>query len=82
MVFNFTQKVLKLQMEKIIKNFVKHMNLDDILKKLDKSISLSFEESKFMFDELTSGQVSDDIIEKILIKLSSKGESIEEISGE
>ncbi len=57
------------------------MNLDDILKKLDKSISLSFEESKFMFDELTSGQVSDDVIEKILIKLSSKGESIEEISG-
>ena len=57
------------------------MNLDDILKKLDKSISLSFEESKFMFDELTSGQVSDDIIEKILIKLSSKGESVEEISG-
>ena len=42
------------------------MNLDDILKKLDKSISLSFEESKFMFDELTSGQVSDDVIEKII----------------
>ena len=55
--------------------------MKDILKKLNKNQNLSFEESKFAFEQIMSGQTNEEEIYNFLILLSKKGETSDEIAG-
>ena len=55
--------------------------MDKILTKLKNKQNLNFEESKFAFESMMSGKVSDDKIHDFLTFSSSKGETSDEIAG-
>ena len=52
----------------------------EMLEKLKKGVSLGFEEASAMFDEILSGSVEEPLMEAVLLALSEKGESEEEIA--
>jgi len=55
--------------------------MKEILLKLKKKENLSFEESKYAFESIMSGQVKEDQIYDFLTLASEKGETSDEISG-
>jgi len=57
------------------------MNIKEIINKNSEQISLTVEQSEMLFSEIMTGNVSDETISKVLINLSNKGESVEEITG-
>ena len=57
------------------------MKIEEIIKKISDQISLNTSESEILFNEIMTGKLSDITIKKILIDLSNKGESVEEITG-
>ncbi len=57
------------------------MNLEKIIKKTVEKISLDLNESKFLFSNIMDGKINDEDLKKILISLSEKGETVEEITG-
>ena len=57
------------------------MSIESIIKKTSDKISLTIDETEILFREIMIGNLSDEILKKILINLSNKGESIEEITG-
>ncbi len=57
------------------------MKIDNIVKKTLDKISLTVDEAEILFREIMDGKFSDEILKKILINLSNKGESIDEITG-
>ncbi len=56
-------------------------NLENIISNISKGNDLTFEESKKIFLDIMSGKMTEDLIYKFLINLSSKGETAEEIAG-
>ena len=56
-------------------------NLEQLIKNISKGKNLSFEESKSIFLNIMSGNMSEDLIYKFLVNLSTKGETAEEIAG-
>ena len=57
------------------------MNIKEIINQNSEQISLTVEQSEMLFSEIMAGNVSDETISKVLINLSNKGESVEEITG-
>ena len=57
------------------------MKLENIIKKTLDQISLTVNETEILFREIMDGKISDEVLKKILLNLSNKGESIEEITG-
>ena len=57
------------------------MNFKEILDKTYKKISLSEKESIMLFTKIMEGKCNNEEIKKILLNLSEKGESVEEITG-
>ena len=57
------------------------MKIEEIIKKISDQISLSTIESEILFNEIMTGKLQDTTIKKILLDLSNKGESVEEITG-
>ena len=57
------------------------MKIEKILKKTEDKISLTIDESEILFREIMDGKFSDELLKKILLSLSNKGESVEEITG-
>ena len=57
------------------------MKIDEIINKLEEKISLSLIEAKEIFNLIMNGEIADEKVKKILVLLSIKGESIEEITG-
>ena len=57
------------------------MKIEEIIKKISDQISLSTIESEILFNEIMTGKLPDITIKKILLDLSNKGESVEEITG-
>ena len=57
------------------------MKLENIIKKHLDQISLTVNETEILFREIMDGKISDEVLKKILLNLSNKGESIEEITG-
>ena len=57
------------------------MKIEEIIKKISDQISLNTSESEILFNEIMTGKLPDPTIKKILIDLSNKGESVEEITG-
>ena len=55
--------------------------MDEIIKKLKNKKNLTFEESKFAFENMMSGQVKDEKIHDFLVFSSTKGETSDEIAG-
>tara|TARA_Y100000817_G_scaffold309016_1_gene297541 strand:+ start:608 stop:1600 length:993 start_codon:yes stop_codon:yes gene_type:complete len=55
--------------------------MEEIIKKLKNNENLSFEESKYAFENMMSGKVSEDQIHNFLTHSSNKGETSEEIAG-
>ena len=55
--------------------------MKEIIKKLKNNENLSFEESKYAFENMMSGKVSEDQIHNFLTHSSNKGETSEEIAG-
>ena len=53
----------------------------NIIQKLKNNTHLTFLESKFLFEEIFSGNISEIELEEILVSLSKKGEYFEEIAG-
>ena len=51
------------------------------IKDISKGKNLTFDESKFIFLSIMSGNISEDLIFKFLINLSKKGETADEIAG-
>ena len=54
---------------------------ENLINNISKGKNLSFEESKLIFLEIMSGNLSEELICKFLISLSEKGETAEEIAG-
>ena len=54
---------------------------EEIIKDIKKGKNLSFEESKSIFLNIMSGNISDDLIFEFLTSLSLKGETADEIAG-
>ena len=54
---------------------------EELINKISKKENLSFEESKLIFLDIMSGNLSDDLIYSFLINLSKKGETADEIAG-
>jgi len=52
-----------------------------LINNISKGKNLSFEESKTLFLSIMNGNMSEDLIYKLLVNLSSKGETSEEIAG-
>src|SRR6056300_371628 len=57
------------------------MNTLDLLNKIKQFNNLSINETEYLFSQIMNGNLSDDIIEGILIALATKGESSDEITG-
>ena len=57
------------------------MKIEKIIKKTLDKISLNVGETEILFREIMSGNLSNEVLKKILINLSNKGESVEEITG-
>ena len=57
------------------------MKIEDIIKKTLDKISLTVVETEILFREVMDGKISNEILKKILLNLSQKGETIEEITG-
>ena len=57
------------------------MKIEEIIKKISDQISLNTSESEILFNEIMTGKLPDLTIKKILLDLSNKGESVEEITG-
>ena len=57
------------------------MKIEKIIKKTEDKISLTIDESEILFREIMDGKFSDELLKKILLNLSNKGESVEEITG-
>ena len=57
------------------------MKIEQIIRKTLDQISLTVDETEILFREIMIGNLSDEILKQILINLSNKGESIEEITG-
>ena len=55
--------------------------MNEIIEKLRKRQDLSFEESKFAFENIMTGKAKEEEIHDFLITSSSKGETAEEIAG-
>ena len=53
----------------------------EFIEKIKNGKNLSFDESKSIFLSLMSGDLNDDLIYKLLIGLSKKGETADEIAG-
>ena len=56
-------------------------NLKQLINNISKGKNLSFEESKKIFLDIMSGNMSEDLIYNFLVNLSKKGETSEEIAG-
>ena len=57
------------------------MNIDKIIKKVSNKVSLDTAESENLFKNIMEGNISDNELKIILINLSNKGETVEEITG-
>ncbi len=57
------------------------MKIENIIKKTLDKISLTVFETEILFREVMDGKISDEVLKKILLSLSQKGETIEEITG-
>tara|TARA_Y100001958_G_scaffold152602_1_gene138962 strand:+ start:911 stop:1909 length:999 start_codon:yes stop_codon:yes gene_type:complete len=57
------------------------MSIKSIIKKTSDKISLTIDETETLFQEIMSGGLSNEVLKQILINLSDKGESVEEITG-
>ena len=57
------------------------MNIQYIINKTLQKTSLALNESEYLFENIMNGEIVDDVLKKILINLSEKGETIEEITG-
>ena len=57
------------------------MKIDKIVRKTLDKISLTVDEAEILFREIMDGKLSDEVLKKVLLSLSNKGESIEEITG-
>lgn len=57
------------------------MNIQYIINKTLQKISLTLNESEYLFENIMNGEIVDDVLKRILINLSEKGETIEEITG-
>ncbi len=57
------------------------MNLSESLSLIEQRRDLSFEQAQDLFDAIFRGEASEEEIERILLGLSEKGESISEIEG-
>ena len=57
------------------------MNTLDLLNKIKQFNNLSINETEYLFSQIMNGNLSDDLIEGILIALAKKGESSDEITG-
>ena len=57
------------------------MKIEDIINKTINKTSLNLEESKILFQNIMEGKINDKILKNILVSLSEKGETIEEITG-
>ena len=57
------------------------MNTLDLLNKIKQFNNLSITETEYLFSQIMNGELSDDLIEGILIALAKKGESSDEITG-
>ena len=55
--------------------------MSDLIENLKKSQNLSFEESKFLFNEIMEGKYDEDSIIEILESLLKKGETKDELAG-
>ena len=57
------------------------MKIENIIKKTLDKISLTIVETEILFREIMDGKISDVVLKQILLNLSQKGETIEEITG-
>jgi len=57
------------------------MKIEQIIRKTLDQISLTVDETEILFREIMDGKILDEVLKKILLNLSNKGESIEEITG-
>ncbi len=57
------------------------MKIENIIKKTLDKVSLTVDETETLFREIMEGNLLDEVLKKVLINLSNKGESIEEITG-
>ncbi len=57
------------------------MNIDQLIEKISNKINLNIEETQFIFRLIMSGDLSEEKIASILIKLADKGETSDEITG-
>ena len=55
--------------------------IEELIKDISKGKNLTFDESKFIFLSIMSGNISEDLIFKFLTDLSKKGETADEIAG-
>ena len=55
--------------------------MDEIIKKLKNKESLSFQESKTVFENIMSGKAKETFIHDFLVLSSTKGETSDEIAG-
>jgi len=57
------------------------VNIQYIINKTLQKTSLTLNESEYLFENIMNGEIADDVLKRILINLSEKGETIEEITG-
>ena len=57
------------------------MKIEEIIKKTINKIDLQKDESKYLFSNIMEGKIEDEDLKKILVNLSEKGETVEEITG-
>jgi anthranilate phosphoribosyltransferase len=57
------------------------MSSENLVSKVEKKISLNISEAKCLFENIMDGKFDDETLEKILLSLSEKGETVEEITG-
>ena len=56
------------------------MEITEKLEKLDKGIDLTFEETSAIFEAMLDGQLGEEQMEKVLVRLADKGETGDEIA--
>ena len=57
------------------------MKIEEIIKKTINKTDLQKDESKCLFSNIMEGKIKDEDLKKILVNLSEKGETVEEITG-